>query len=379
MVTVEWGGDIAYHDAAGGELGRGTAPTRIPLPDGGSVTVTTGIDTYTFLDVPAGATLAPATNYPPTPVARQSIRINVVDRPGMNITAQTGCGASTGPGTHVLTMDDSCLENDMAELYVYAFQSGSGSYIQVKDIPIGAASLPPLDVTLPAWTDLPTGNGAIRVDATNLPAGSTPGVALLAMRGSDWIIDATTSVVPSSGGAGSAQFPILVPTTGTRWIRSVGYYVPNPTSFDFASQSLRTETLPSPLATPASTDFATLLSLPSGLTLTTTTTPTISFALAGNTSAGLDRIEGTFAWGNAKSPNRWHVCDKPGATHLSIPRISNFSVTPPSSFLWVEVRAEERPGVDGWTSVLGGWQEIDLQTDQHYWPMGRLSRAVWQP
>src|SRR5450432_1098949 len=115
LLTVDWFGAAVFHDAQGNELGRANAPAKFPLPDGGSVTFGIGYETFTFLDVPAGATLRPFVERA-YPLIRQSIHINVVDRPGSSIVASTGCASATGPGEHVLSLDDDCLESGKGEL-----------------------------------------------------------------------------------------------------------------------------------------------------------------------------------------------------------------------------------------------------------------------
>jgi hypothetical protein len=374
LVDVQWGGSAVFHDASGNELGRATAPTKFPLPDGGSVTVFGGFETNTFLGVPAGATLAAPLPSSATTSPRQPISVDLTNRPGEDIYVFTGCGWASGPGTHLLSMDDSCLENDKAEIFAYSWASGSGAYIQVKDIAVGTSGTP-LVVALPAWTPFPSGS-AVRLDATGLLAQTTATVAHWAMRGRAAVMNSTATIIPSGGGNGTAKQNTLVPGIGTRWVRTIGYFPTNASNFQLAPQSYLTESLASPLVSPDSIDMATLLAMPSSFVATTTGVPTATFTAP---SAGVDRVLVTFAWGNADAPTYWRVWAKPGSTEVKLPQIPGFAVTPPSSFLWVEVRAEDHPGVSTWAQVLAGWTETTLGATPDNWPLGRLSRAVWQP
>jgi hypothetical protein len=377
-LTLDWFGSAVFHDAQGNEIGRANAPTRFPLPDGGSVTFGIGYETFTFLDVPAGATLRPFIEHP-FPVTQQSIRINVVDRPGMNIVANTGCSSAVGPGTHVLAMDDDCMENGKGELFVYGWQNGAGAYIAVKDIVLGAAELQPLDVTLADWTALPAGENRIRLDTTGLPAAVTGDVGLYAVRGHRWVMSTTTTVAASDAGSATSLADALLPTTGTRWVRSVSYYPGALTDFHFAPRSYRTEPLASPLASPTMVDFGTLLPIPTDLAFTLDDGPAISFNLpAQAATAGVDRIVATFAWGDPMDPILWHVATKPGARRIALPKIPAYLATP-ETLLWVEVRAEDHPNVDGWANVLKDWHDTFLFLSPVQWPTGRISRNVWRP
>jgi len=379
MLKLEWGGSAVFNDAQGNELGRANAPTKFPLPEGGSVTFGIGAETFTFLDVPAGATLRPYEEGPFS-VLQQSIRINIVDRPGMKIVANTGCGSATGPGTHILVMDDACLEDGKGELFIYAWENGAGSYIEVKDIALGAAELEPLDVALPDWTDLPAGDNRVRLDTTGLPDGVTGAVGLYAMRGHRWVMNITTTVPASDAGSATAMVNALLPTTGTGWVRSVSYYPGSPGDLALGPRSYSTEPLAYPLASPATIDFGTLLPIPTDLAFTEDNGPAIHFNLpAGASAADVDRIAVTFAWGDPTDPLLWHIIAKPGTTRIALPQIPNYLADPGPKFIYVEVRAEDHPDVKGWVNVLKDWHDTYLFRSPDQWPTGRISRNVWQP
>jgi hypothetical protein len=379
LLTLDWFGATVFHDAQGNEIGRANAPTKFPLPDGGSVTFGIGYETFTFLDVPAGATLRPFIDHP-FPVTQQSIRIDIPDRAGMRIVANSGCDSSTGPGVHVLEMNDDCMENSKGELFIYAWQNGAGAYMAVKDIVLGASTLAPLDVALPAWTDLPAGDSRVRLDAKGLPESVTGDVGLYAVRGHRWVMSTTTIVTSSDAGTGVAMVDGLLPTTGTSWVRSESFYPGAPVDFDFAPRSYRTEPLAAPLASPATIDFGTLLQIPTDLMVTQNDTPTVAFNLAlQGASADVDRVAATFAWGDSADPIIWHVVAKPTTRRIAVPKIPAYLATPEASLLWVEVRAEDHPGVDGRLAALKDWHDTFLFLSPEQWPAGRISRSVWRP
>lgn len=377
LLKLEWSGAAVFHDAQGNELGRANAPTKFPLPDGGSVTFGIGVETFTFLDVPAGATLRPFIDGPFS-VKQQSIRINVVDRPGMTIVASTGCASATGAGTQVLAMDDGCMEDGKGELFVYAWQNGAGAYIEVKDIVVGAAELDPLDVALPDWTDLPTGDNRVQLDATGLPDGVTSDVGLYALRGHRPVMSTTSKVLASDAGAGAALVDALLPTTGTHWVRSVSFYPGNPVDFHLAPRSFLTEPLAYPLVSPEAVDYATLLPIPADLAFTQDNGQAISFTLPDSiATAGADRIAVTFAWGDPVDTYLWHVIAKPGTRRIALPNIPDY-LADPRALIWVEVRVEDHPNVEGWINVLKDWHDTFLFLSPEQWPSGRISRSVWQ-
>jgi hypothetical protein len=379
LLTLDWFGSAVFHDAQGNEIGRANAPTKFPLPDGGSVTFGIGYETFTFLDVPAGATLRPFIDHP-FPVTQQSIRIDVPDRPGMRIVANSGCDSSAGAGVHVLGMNDDCMESSKGELFIYAWQNGGGAYIAVKDIALGPSTLEPLDVALPAWTDLPAGDNRVRLDTKGLPDAVTGDVGLYAVRGHRPVMSTTTTVTASDAGFGVAMVDGLLPSTGTGWVRSASFYPGAPVDFDFAPRSYRTEQLTAPLASPATIDFATLLPLPTDLMVALNDAPTIAFNLAAQaSSADVDRVAATFAWGDPEDPIIWHVIAKPTTRRITLPKIPAYLATPEATLLWIEVRAEDHPGVDGWTNVLKDWHDTFLFLSPEQWPPGRISRSVWRP
>jgi hypothetical protein len=157
VVTVE-NGDYAVFETEEGEvLYQSPTPATYPLPDGGRVTLAT-YPAVTIFDVPAGSTIRlPELEPDPSFAARQSIRIDVSEwNAGYPIHVASGCSSATGPGEHVLAIDEGCLDADGVELWLQAWESGLGAYINVKDIVVGAASEPPLDVALPAWTSFTT-------------------------------------------------------------------------------------------------------------------------------------------------------------------------------------------------------------------------------
>ncbi len=376
LLTVDWFGAAVFHDAQGNELGRANAPAKFPLPDGGSVTFGIGYETFTFLDVPAGATLRPFIERA-YPLIRQSIHINVVDRSGSSIVASTGCASATGPGEHVLSLDDDCLESGKGELFIYALQNGAGAYIEVKDIVAGIAELDPLDVPLPDWTDFPVGDERVRLDTTGLPDAVTGVVGLYAVRGHLAVMGTMAAVVASDAGSGTALADALLPTTGTHWIRSASFYPFASLDGELAARSYRTEPLAYPLASPATYDFGTLLPIPAHLAVTQGAGATITFDLPAP-AGDVDRIVATFAWGDPKDPILWHVVTKPTTTRISLPNIPSYLATPEASMLWVEVRAEDHPDVEGWVNVLKDWHDTFLFQSPEQWPTGRMSRSVWQ-
>jgi len=327
-------------------------------------------------NVPAGATLRPFVERA-YPLIRQSIHINVVDRPGSSIVASTGCASATGPGEHVLSLDDDCLESGKGELFIYALQNGTGAYIEVKDIIPGIAELDPLDVPLPDWTYFPVGDERVRIDTTGLPDAVTGAVGLYAVRGHRSVMGTTATVVASDAGSGTAISDALLPTTGTRWVRSASFYPVAQPDSELAARSYRTEPLAYPLASPATYDFGTLLPIPAHLELTQGAGATITFDLPAHTG-DVDRIVATFAWGDPKDPILWHVVTKPTTTRISLPNIPSYLATPEASMLWVEVRAEDHPDVEGWVNVLKDWHDTFLFQSPEQWPTGRMSRSVWQ-
>jgi hypothetical protein len=376
-VTLDWFGAAVFLDPAGNEFGRGNAPGSFALPDGTSITVGIGFETFTFVDVPAGATLHPFVD-PPPPSTRQSIRIDIVDRPGATITASTGCSTASGPGVHELAIDDHCLEAERAELFIYAAEEGAGAYIQVKDIAIGSSDDPPLDVSLPDWTGLPAGDERVRVDVSGLPDAANAEIGLYALRGLRKVTGSTVMVDAVEGGGSATRLDHLLPTTGTHWVRSSSYST-EPAG-ELASRSYLTEPLESPLASPGAVDFATFLPIPTDLSVTLGHAPSVKFRIPDvPTAADIDRVVATFAWGDPTDPFLWHVVAKAGTTELAVPNIPVYLVTVPETLLWVEVRAEDHHGVNGWSEALNDWHDTYLFLSPERWPSGRLSRAVWTP
>src|SRR5262249_46644750 len=152
-----------------------------------------------------------------------------------------------------------------------------------------------------------------------------------------WVMRSTATVVPSDAGSGTAMADALLPTTGTRWVRSASFYPGNPVDFRLAPRSFRTEPLAAPLASPATYDFASLLPIPTDLVYTEQNGgPTISFNLPVEAAtAGIDRVVATFAWGDPMDPLIWHVVTKPETRKITLPKIPAYLATP-ESLLWVE-------------------------------------------
>jgi hypothetical protein len=190
----------------------------------------------------------------------------------------------------------------------------------------------------------------------------------------------TTMVAGSDAGSGVAMADALLPTTGTRWVRSVSFYQGALLDFHFAPRSYRTEPLASPLATPATVDYAALLPIPSDLTFTQVDGPAIAFNLPAQAiTADVDRIAATFAWGDPKDPFVWHVVAKPETRRIALPNIPEYIATPETALLWIEVRAEDHPDVVGWPNVLKDWHDTFLFQSPEQWPIGRIGRNVWLP
>ena len=123
-----------------------------------------------------GITLsAPQDVVPPPPAPFQDIHITVPAPPVATTTvfSASGCpttggaGLAVGEGEVTFAINETCLENGRAAVFVEA----GGSYIYVDDIAVGADSSPVLDVTLPAWQSVAGTPPTLNV--TNIPAGFT--------------------------------------------------------------------------------------------------------------------------------------------------------------------------------------------------------------
>ena len=360
-----------YQSPDGTVVAEMRTPSAFPLAAGGTVTLLDSDPTISFFDVPEGADIRlDFGNFTP-PETRQSLSINVPTPPMHAPSAFTGCSFASGDGSHTMAMDSTCLATDeTGELFILAFQSGTGSYIHVDDIAVGAGGDAPLPVTLGSWLDVPTTQPTFTLDAL-IPGAESAQVAVYAQRGSANLYNSTGTFL-ANGPNFVRTFLAIVPTIGEEWTRNVLFFrAAAPRALTGAY-----ETVGHPLPLSTGLQAADYLPMLASIDYETATgTVRWTYEAGGSLPAAVDRVRVRLTDGIRS----WELWLPPSATEVALPDLPPaYDDDLPGSPTSIEVRAQDRFDITDRQAVLAGWgPEVNYESTPHIWPPHAYSVATW--
>ena len=268
-------------------------------------------------------------------------------------------------------MNTTCLAADgTGEIFVLAFQSGTGTYIHVDDITVGAESDPPQAVTLGSWVDVPATQPTFTLDALTLGAESAQ-VGLYARRGTANLFNSTGGFLPD-GMRFARTFLTVIPTIGEEWTRNVLF-------FRSAAPEARAgayESVGHPLPLSASLQADDYLPLIAAIDYAAgTRTVTWSYEGSATIDTDVDRVLVRVSDGSRV----WDLWLPPSATEVVLPELpASYDMELPESPSTIDVQAQDRFDIDGWESVLTQWgPEVNYVTSPHTWPTHAYTVATW--
>ena len=368
VIRVEHFGIVIFHDSDGSEVWRASGPATYDLPEGGSVSVLGGDSITTFGSIPDGATLAPHVEPAMEREALQSIAVNVPDVPDKHIHINTGCSGASDAGEHVLAMDTGCLHEGTAELYIYAWESGSGAYIHVDDIELGDATEEPLVLALPDYTDFEEGTFTVE----NVPPGGSGYFVDYSGRGAANLHNSARGFeIPTA----DVVVPIYAryPDVGVEWFRvlrvendegerrslfSLGHPFPMVSSYDAA------DLMPQVLDVSESWDDE----------------RRISWTLPESGVEDVDLVRVRLTWTHDETERAWDLWLPPGSEEVVFPTYAQTDSSPePTAEMTIEVFLEQQDGIEGWDDVLAGFLDVHSRSWEQGFPTYRLSSRILLP
>lgn len=374
VVVANEGGTALYHGLDGALLAVRQTPSEFPLPRGGHVTLI--VDRiYTFTDVPNLSRIEVRGAPPRKSETLQSLQIDVPPSPeGKPISISTGCSGASGPGTHLLPITSACLAaDDSAEIWIYAYDGGSGHYIHVDDIPIGNASAPPRVVVPGAWVPFPASPPELRL--TELRPGYQPSLTTYALRGDLPVHNLTSGFAMSSSTAGVSTLASVIPELGLEWRQSLAFEIQTSDPYATWTRTLELRSRSHPLASTSSVSGDSLLPVPSNFDLDAES-GFLSWRFDGALPPTIDRVRISFH--EDSSDRVWEIWMPADRRELQLPSFPAELVSMLPNPDHMELRAEDRTDISEWTQVLDGWMgEINFETSPWDWPSQGLVSSRW--
>ncbi len=372
VVCVEVNHEILFQSATGATLARRAGPDEFDLPSGGMVTVIDTVPT-TLFDVPTDATIRFEQPRPPPAQQLQSLNITVPEwMPNTRADIWTGCELveATYGVAQTLVLDETCVENGMAEVIVSAYDpmnTSQNARLHIPDIAVGDASQPPLTVTIPAWTTtLPTGSFTL----DQFPMGLQGSLSTSSWRGARNNQGGLISLQRQMDGSAAAALFTFLANAGTYWTREINIWEEAAATQDDAV-TRRVENMGHPLSLTQTATFADLFPIPSAVAVAGRT---LSWTGLGGSEA--DRV---FIQIIEDSTNSvlWTIWAPPTVTSVELPTDNpEVAAVAPATIGRVDVNIEGRETVSGYSDALTNWSNRPASSSLSAPEEFRYSRMV---